>query len=570
MEEKQSQSFDPVSLEIMWRRLINITEECWLTIRRTAFSLIIGEVQDFGCELLDAQGNSLAHSPRSMPVFNLALPLAVKALLRAFPADTLQEGDVLITNDPWLCAGHLFDIALVTPVFKQGKVVGLVACVAHCSDIGGTRDSLSVREIYEEGLQIPPMKLYKAGKPSTDLIEIIQHNVRKPEMVMGDLQAQYSANAVGAERLLSFMDEYGFDDLDALASVIQERAEVAMRQAISELPDGVYSERIAFDSVGLPLEFTANIEVKGDALTVKWDAPPQVEQGAINSTLNYTMSHTAYTLKCILTPDIPSNAGCFNPIHVLAPEGSVLNCRYPAGVNIRTNTGWFVGPAIFMALAKALPQNVQAYTGLPIIIGAYGRDGNETYNDFMFQGGGQGASAHGDGKNGLLYPTSAGNTSIEMFEVRTPLLVEEKSYLADSGGSGQHRGGLGQRVRVRKLRDDGEPALLSLVSYNMQHAIPGLFGGMSGRLPDVKVRSQGRNMQGTSVRGLGELRHKDDFAQVDLPGGSGYGRPFDRSLADLQADYEDGYITAAELHQYGCVVDKSGSVIRTSKATMHP
>lgn len=153
---QQSELHDPVSLEIMWSRLINITEECWLTIRRTAFSLIIGEVQDFGCELLDARGNSLAHSPRSMPVFNLTLPKAAQALLDVFPPDTLEEGDVLITNDPWLCAGHLYDIALVTPVFRQGALVGAVGSVAHCSDIGGTRDSLAVREIYEEGLQIPP------------------------------------------------------------------------------------------------------------------------------------------------------------------------------------------------------------------------------------------------------------------------------------------------------------------------------------------------------------------------------------------------------------------------------
>ncbi len=152
-------SFDPVSLEIMWSRLINIAEECWITIWRTAFSLIIGEAQDFGCELFDPDAESIAHSPRSMPVFNLTLPLAVRHLLVAFPRDTLEPGDVLVTNDPWICAGHLFDLAAVTPVFRRGGLVGLVGSIAHCSDIGGTRDSMSAREIYEDGLQIPPLKL---------------------------------------------------------------------------------------------------------------------------------------------------------------------------------------------------------------------------------------------------------------------------------------------------------------------------------------------------------------------------------------------------------------------------
>jgi 5-oxoprolinase (ATP-hydrolysing) len=555
-------AFDPVSLEIMWSRLINISEECWLTIRRTAFSLIIGEVQDFGCELLDAKGNSLAHSPRSMPVFNLALPLTVKALLREFPGESLEPGDVLITNDPWLCAGHLFDVALVTPAFRGGKLVGLVASVAHCSDIGGTRDSLSVREIYEEGLQIPPMKLYRAGKPNDDLLRILAKNVRKPEMVMGDLQAQYSANEVGVRRLLAFMEEYGLVDLEELASVVQGRAEEAMRAAIRAIPDGTYSHTTEFDSVGLPLSFTAHVTIEDDELQVSWEAPPQVEQGAINSTMNYTASHTAYALKCLLTPDIPSNAGCFAPIRTIAPEGSVLNCTYPAGVNVRTNTGWFVAPALFGALAQVLPQRVQAFTGLPLIVGAYGRQGGETYNDFLFQGGGQGASAHGDGKSGLLYPTSAGNTSVEMFEVRTPLLVEEKEYLADSGGAGRNRGGLGQRVRLRKLEDDGHPAQLSMISYNMEHPVPGLFGGRPGSLPQVAITRSGEKVEGVELRGIGELRAAEDTAVVELPGGSGYGDPRERPLEQVQADLDGGYLSEAGLAAYGCRLGVGGTVVR--------
>ncbi|MBN8907912.1 MAG: hydantoinase B/oxoprolinase family protein, partial [Rhodospirillales bacterium] len=220
---------DPVSLEIMWSRLVSVTEEMWHTVCRTAFSLIVSEAQDFACDILDAQGDSLAHSPRAMPVFNLTLPRAAKALLAKFPAETLRPGDVLITNDPWLCAGHLFDVAVVTPAFRDGRLVALIGTVGHVGDIGGTKDSLRAREIYEEGIQIPPMMLYRAGVPNEDLLTLMAENVRKHEEVLGDIHAFVAANAIGAERLAAFMADYGMHDLRALAQVVQTRAEQAMR-----------------------------------------------------------------------------------------------------------------------------------------------------------------------------------------------------------------------------------------------------------------------------------------------------------------------------------------------------
>jgi 5-oxoprolinase (ATP-hydrolysing)/N-methylhydantoinase A len=556
--------FDPISLEIMWSRLITITEECWLTIRRTAFSLIIGEVQDFGCELLDAGGASLAHSPRSMPIFNLALPRAVKALLEAFPPETLSEGDVLITNDPWLCAGHLSDVALVTPVFREGRLVGLVGSVAHCSDIGGTRDSLAAREIYEEGLQIPPMKLYRAGEINRDLVTLIDRNVRKGAMVIGDLQAQVSANEVGSRGLLRFMDEYGLDDLTDLAHEVQERAETAMRRAIAALPDGSYRQRASLDGLGTPTTLEVQVDIVGDEIDVRWDAPPQLPQGAINSTLNYTASHTVYALKCLLTPDIPSNAGCFRPIRVHAPEGSLLNCTYPAAVNIRTMTGWYCGPALFSALEAILPERVQAFTGLPISVNAYGRDGNgDTYNDHLFQGGGQGAGLGSDGVSALLFPTSAANTPIELFELRTPLLVERKELIPDSGGAGAHRGGLGQRLEIRKLSDDRRPAQLSILAYNLTEAAPGLADGRPGSLSRILLDEGERSGSGWELGTLIDLERPQQLMTIDLPGGSGFGPPSERPLEALQRDIDEGYLTRAGLADYGCDLDDAGRVVRT-------
>ncbi len=552
--------FDPVSLEIMWSRLINIAEECWITIWRTAFSLIIGEAQDFGCELFDPDAESIAHSPRSMPVFNLTLPLAVRHLLAAFPRDILEPGDVLVTNDPWICAGHLFDLAAVTPVFRRDVLVGLVGSIAHCSDIGGTRDSMSAREIYEEGLQIPPLKLYRAGELNRDLVGMIHANVRRGEMVLGDIQAQVSSNQVGADRLVAFMDEYRLDSLTPLAHVVQERAEGAMRAAIRALPEGVYRSEIACDGLGEPLILPCAVTVTGDEMTVDWTgAPPQVPRGGINCTYHYTAAHTTYVLKSILTPDVPSNAGCFRPLHVKAPEGSILNCRYPASVNQRTQTGWYCGPAVFRALAPILPQRVQAFTGLPMGMGAYGLDGEgRVYNDHLFQGGGQGASARGDGQSALLYPTSAANVSVEMFETRTPLVVECKELIPDSGGAGRHRGGLGQRVRIRKLAADGAPALVDLHPHGMLVAPPGLFGGQAGARARAYVSDGTSVVEGGAMVSLAELRHTGQRATIEIAGGSGYGDPRERPLDRVQADLDEGYVTPEGAGPYGVAVGPDG------------
>lgn len=544
-------TFDPVSLEIMWSRLINITEECWVTIWRTAFSTIIGEAQDFGCELLDHQANSMAHSPRSMPVFNLTLPRAVKEILRVFPRETLADGDVLITNDPWICAGHLFDLAVVTPVFRSGTLVGLVGSIAHCSDIGGIKDAGQAREVYDEGLQIPPLRLYRAGRLNDDLAALIRRNVREPDMVFGDIQAQVGSNHIGAQRLLAFMDEYGLQSLEPLAHEVQRRAEVAMREAIAAIPDGTYRSELAIEAAGQRLRLPCAVIVAGDELTVDWEgAPPELPIGGLNCTYSYAAAHTVYALKSMLTPEVPSNAGCFRPLHVRAPEGSILNCRYPAAVNQRTMTGWFCGPALFTALAPVIRDRVQAFTGLPASGSAYGRDlRGRTFNDHMMFGGGQGGSQHGDGHAALMYPTSAGNVPVEMFEQRTPILVERKELLPDSGGPGQYRGGLGQRTVFRKLYPDGLPVLVNILPHGLNTAIPGLLGGQPGGQARLEVNGGAISERGGTST-LVELRDAADVIIVESSGGSGFGDPRGRPRSLVARDLEDGYITPQGLAAY--------------------
>jgi 5-oxoprolinase (ATP-hydrolysing) len=537
---------DPVSLEIMWARLVTVVEEMWHTIVRTAFSLIVSEAQDFATDLLDPDGESLAHSPRAMPVFNLTVPIAVKALLKKYPPETLQPGDVLITNDPWLCAGHLFDIAVVTPVFRDGVVVALTATVGHVGDIGGTKDSLRAREIYDEGFQIPPMKLYRAGVPNEDLLTLLGENVRKSPEVLGDIFSFVAANQLGADRLLSFMDDYGMHDLRALAAVVQDRSEAAMRDAISALPDGEYLSEVANNPLGELLRYPLKVTVAGDRVELDFaGAPPQQPMGGLNSTFTYTAAHATYPMKCILSPRIRSNAGCYRPFTVKAPPGSILNCDKPAAVNLRTRTGWYIAPNIFRALAEAAPTQVQAATGLPHAINIYGQDdGGRIYADHFFIGGGQGGSAHGDGKSALLYPTSAANTSIELMETRAPVLVVEKTLVTDSGGAGKHRGGLGVRTRLRKLHDDGRPTLFSIYPEGVGIATAGLFGGHAGG--GVRGAVLDREANVVHDCGTGELvtlTTTERMVEVCLGGGSGFGDPHERARASIDDDVVDGYVS---------------------------
>jgi 5-oxoprolinase (ATP-hydrolysing)/N-methylhydantoinase A len=530
---------DPIALEIMWSRLVTVTEEMWTTVIRTAFSLTVSESQDFACELLDPNGETLAHSPRAMPVFNLTLPRAVKALLQKYPAETLKPGDVLITNDPWLCAGHLFDVAMVTPVFHAGRVVGLVGTVGHVSDIGGSKDAMKAREIYDEGLQIPPMKFIEAGVSNESLIALMRQNIRDPDQFMGDLHSFVSANALGAERLLDFMRDYGMNDLQALAHLVQDLSEQAMREAISAIPDGVYRSEIWCQPMQDKLRYPLKLTVAGDTITLDFDGcPPQLPQGGLNSTLNYTTAHATYPLKCMLTPGVRGNAGCYRPFTVTAPEGSALNPRFPASVAMRTRTGWYLAPNIFRALAGAVPDKVQAHTGLPVAVNVFGLDAaGASYSNHLFLGGGQGGSARKDGKSALLWPTSASNTAVEVFEARAPLLVLEKSYLPDSGGAGKHRGGLGQRVRLRKLQDDGLTAFVAAYPEGVGTPVEGLFGGA----PGGGARARLLNPAGVELHdcGTGEmlrLTRPDEIVEIAVNGGSGFGDPAER---DPQAAAED-------------------------------
>ena len=535
---------DPVALEIMWSRLVNVTEEMWSTVVRTAFSLTMSESQDFACELLDARGEALAHSPQAMPVFNLTLPRAVQELLKIFPAASLAPGDVLVTNDPWIGVGHLYDFIIVTPVFRDGLMVALAGSIGHVTDIGGTKNALGARELYEEGLQVPPMKLYKAGVENEDLVRIIRENVRDPDQVLGDVHALVEANARGAERLLRFMDEYGMHDLGAIAAVVQRRAESAMREAVRAFADGVYRSEIYSNPLGDPLRLPLRITVAGETMTLDFDgAPPQLPRGGLNVVYNYTAAYATFPLKCILSPNVKGNAGDYRPFVVKIPEASLLNCVRPASVSIRQRNGWYVATSVLNALAAGAPAATKAFTGLPFIVSWYGKDrSGRVLSDMMFSGGGEGASSRGDGKSGLIWPTSAANTSIEMFENRIPVLVLEKTFVPDTGGPGAFRGGLGARLSFRKLADDGVEMLAAVYPEGVDVPQAGLFGGLSGATASGRISTDGR-IEPCGAGRMVSLTSTAQRIEIQIAGGSGYGEPHRRAAALVETDIVEGYVT---------------------------
>lgn len=538
-----AEGFDPVSLEIMWSRLIGVADEMWTTVLRTAVSTIIGAAQDFGCEILDEHGNSLAHSYRSMPVFNLIMPELTRKLIEVYPVESMRPGDVFTTNDPWLCAGHLDDIAIITPIFRNDRVVAFANTVAHTSSIGGALDGLTVRDLHEEGFFMPLLKLYDAGRPNETLLALIHSNVRQPEMVLTDIESQVTANVVAEQRILAFMDEYRMSSLSELATTVQARAEAAMRAAIDAIPDGRYEAEEWVEATGAPIPLRVAIDVRGQDIFVDYaGSAPQILAGGINCTFTYTRAHTVYPLKCLLTPGVPNNEGCFRPIHVRAPERSILNALPPASVNSRTKTGWHVHTLLFRALADAMPERVQAGNGLMYTIRAYARDEDGApHNAHLICGGGRGAGFGHDGVTRNCFPSSAGNVPIEIFESRVPVIVEEDALEPGSGGTGQWRGAPGQRVTLRRHPSHALPVSFYVHPDRLRFPAPGLFGGGDSLTNQLTLNGQDLAPNGELPSGEIVLRDAGDRFTSVVAGGGGYGPSDKRDPQAAQRDKEYGY-----------------------------
>ncbi len=538
--------FDPLTLEILWSRLVSLVDEMAVTLLRTSFSTVIGAANDFGCELLDSRGHGLAHASRSMPVFNQTLPHVTQELIARIGEEEIRPGDIFITNDPWLCAGHQPDIAVILPFFRDGRRVGFAASIGHMTDIGGALDTNLVREVYEEGLYIPLTRLYDRGEPVQVVLDFVRANVRVPDMVIGDIHAQVSAARVGAQKALALLDEYTLVGLDELANEIQQRSEQAMRDSIRAIPDGIYRSELTFDELDGPLPLCAAITVQGDELNVDFTgSAPQQPRGGINCTMTYTLAHTAYALKCALLPEIPSNAGCYRPIHLHAPEGSVLNCTPPVPVTNRTRTGWYIAPLIFGALASVLPDHVMASGGLMTGFKVYGvAEDGASFNAWLFNSGGLGAGAHSDGVSATIFPSSASNVPIELFEVAVPVLVHEKELVTDSGGAGKYRGGLGQRVTISRLPGYRGQLVVSVWPHRLVVPPEGLLGGEPGARTRVLIDNRPlTRAEVLASTGALYLETPDQRVSVETAGGGGFGPADERSRELAVRDRLEGLVS---------------------------
>ncbi|MGE0700478.1 MAG: hydantoinase B/oxoprolinase family protein [Hyphomicrobiaceae bacterium] len=537
-----SGTLDAVTLEIIWTRLISAVDEAAKVIVRTSFSTLSNEANDFACVITDASGRSLAQNSGSIPSFINCLPATVKHFLARMGAERMRPGDVLITNNPWDATGHLNDITLVKPIFLGERLVAFAATTSHVPDIGGRVRSVEPRELYEEGFHIPLMHLIREGVPDQTLITLLETNVRTPEQTLGDVWAQASALSVIETRLLATMNDYGLTRLDAFAADLFRRSEAAMRAAIRTVPPGTYRYAMRTDGLDQPFDLQVAVTIDGDRASFDFTGTSPQQPRAINCVLAYTFAMTAYAMKCALLPNLPNNEGVLAPLEVIAPEGSLLNPRFPASCGGRAATGHYVPALIFGALHQAIPEKVMAAPGSPLwilTISGVGED-HKPFATVLFYNGGLGGRATGDGVAVLSWPSNISSTPVEVAERSGRIFFRRKALRPDSGGDGQFRGGLGQTIELDCISDREMSAWP--VTERTRFAAPGLGGGQSGATGRVLI-----NGEAIDTRRMLLLKRGDRIT-IETPGGGGYGDPASRSPAARVRDRALGYVDAAAEH----------------------
>jgi len=556
---------DALTLEILWQRLITVADQMSTTLARTAFSTTITASNDYGCVLIDADAQCIAHAHRSLPIFNRTMPYTTSLILKRFGRENIQPGDVFISNDPWENAGHNPDITVITPFFKDDALVGFAASIAHHADVGGAVDTNQVRDSFEEGLLIPLVKLYSAGEINQTVLDFVAANVRLPTAVIGDIHAQAAANQTGAERCLALLDEYSLPDLRAISAEIQDRSERAMRAAIAALPDGAYRSKVVVDELDQPLQLVCTLEVRGEEIYIDFSGTsPQQPRGAINVTFTFTHGQISYALKATLLPDVPGNDGCYRPIHASAPAGCILNAQKPASVSQRHRIGAHIFGAVIQALAEVLPDNVIAGSGFLVSTRVFANAADKSIShSYLFSAGGMGANARSNGISTVQVPALAGAVPVELFEITVPILTRSREFIPDSGGAGRQRGGLAQRMELGLLPGFAGRATVSVHAAGQNVPPFGLGGGDGGApaqiLRDGVVLSRAEKVRHASALPLTDIKATVGF---ETAAGGGYGPPKEREPASVQADVRDGLLSLERAAStYGVIMDSDSLVI---------
>lgn len=546
------QRIDPITLEVLWNRLIAVVNEQATALMRTSFTTVVRESGDLSAGVFDPRGYMIAQAVTGTPGHINSMATCIHHFLAVYPADTLRPGDVLITNDPQKTSGQLHDFTVISPIFNDdGALIAYFGSTCHAIDIGGRGLGADARSMYEEGLFVPITKWYDAGAPNAELVKIIRANVREPDQVLGDIHAQVAGNDVGGARLKEFMTEFGLASIEPLADEIIERSERAMRDAIATVPDGVYRHSGYSDGFDAPVRLEVTITKSGDGMHVDWAGTSPASPRGINVVLNYTHAYVTYALKCALCPDVPNNEGSFRPVTVTAPPGCLLNALPPAPVAGRHVIGHFLPGIVFGALAHVLPGRVIAEGAANIwatqLTGTHPDGDPWTY--VWFSCGGTGARPTSDGLHTTAFPSGVMGVPVEVIESVAPLIVYRREIAQDTGGAGRFRGGCGQHMEVGTHTD--RPYNLGPIFDRTRVPAEGYEGGSQGALGAIVI-SDGRALQDKSQVGLSP----DERFTLQLPGGGGYYDPYTRNVAAVLDDVLDGFVSvAAARSDYGVVID---------------
>jgi N-methylhydantoinase B len=558
-----------VAYQIMWNRLISVVEEQAQALVRTAFSTSVREAGDLSAGVYDTEGRMLAQAVTGTPGHVNAMADAVAHFIRRIGRQNILEGDVYITNDPWEGTGHLHDITMVTPSFLEGRLVGFFACTAHVVDIGGRGFGADAASVYEEGLYLPIMKFIAGGEVDETMVRIIRGNVREPDQLIGDIYALATCNEIGHRRLVDMMREFGLESLEGIAAFILDNSRRATLERIAALPQGSAEGEMTVDGFATPITLKVKLSIEKDRILSDFAGSSGVDRKGINCPLVYAKAYACYALKCAIAPEIPNNAASLAPFEIAAPENTIVNALHPAPVALRHIIGHFVPDTVYDALDKLLPGVVPAegagclcnfQVSLRPRTDAPAPRGARRSEVLMFNSGGAGARPGLDGLNATAFPSGVMTMPVEATEHAGPVIVWRKELRPDSGGAGEHRGGLGQHMVIGAR--EGHEFDFSAMFDRVHHPARGRRGGQAGAPTEI-AQDDGTAMQG---KGKQFVPHGNRVV-LSLPGGAGYGAARDRDPALVRRDLARGYISAEVAREtYGLSDEAVAEVARAVAA----
>ena len=567
-------SIDPATLTVMENALRQIVDEMDLALERAAFNPVMSQARDRANGIYHkTTGEVVAQGDTGLPIFVGVMQYAVQSALEAFP--DLEEGDVVILNDPYCGGTHLMDVKLVRPFFYNGQRFACLANCGHWTDIGGNvPGGFGVRatEIIQEGVRIPPILLARNGVIREDILTLLFANMRVPEERRGDLQAQFAALNVGAERLRGLLDKYGDSEVERYMDELRERSERQMRAYIREIPDGTYRAEAFLDSDGIepdPIRVALSVTVADDTLDFDFSGSSAPVKGPLNGTLSVTFAAVFVALKHIF-PEVPINAGIFRPVRINVPENTFLNAKYPRAVSgSSAEVSLRVVDAVFGCLGQAVPDRVPANSFGSVAnftISGYDPEQRKPYIMFRFSGGGYGGHASGDGLTNANSPIGASRTTpIEILEQQYPILFDYYRIRERSAGAGEWRGGFGSEWQIRLARGE---AVSSVLGDRGRFPPTGLHGGGQALPTVVEYHRGGDSYRPEHItKDEGVVLKDGDTARISMPGGGGFGNPFRRDPHKVLKDVTNGLITIEDANaQYGVVLTTDRDECRIDEA----